>query len=235
MNHKHGDILKWIYGYKFKAVQNWLKGNPDFFKKAPDTSFEALAAAINGEGAKDGLKMVELLVKHGADVKGVSPSGDCLLKWACKNQKEDVASFLIAKGASIHAQNSHGITPLMWAAHYNSPSLVKHLIGLGAQIDQRDEDGNSALIWATLRGQLHLEVIKTLVEAGAELEFKNNYKLNALGILGISNSPRKEEVIQYLTSIYTALQEKKELLTTTEDLGSKKPLAALVHKNGIRL
>lgn len=164
------DFLKLICEYGVKAVQRQLKEDINFFKREPEASFNVLAAAIIGQGPEESLKIVELLVKHGADVKRLNDEGDSLLRVACRDNKEAVAFFLIQKGTSIHAQGIEGISPLMWAAAYNSTSLVKHLVHLGANIDAQDVDGASPLMWAACRGRL--DIVKTLVEAGANITVK---------------------------------------------------------------
>lgn len=234
MSSELNNLLEFIYEYDFEAVQEWLEEDIDFFKREPEASFDTLSAAMYGDDQEESLEMVELLVKHGADVKSLSKEGACLLKLACQYHKESVANLLIQNGASIHAQDMHGITPLMWAAAYSSPPLVKHLIGLGVHIDQRDVDGNSALMRAAHGGNLN--TIKVLVEAGAQLDFENKYKLNALDLAGMSSHMKKEEAVQYLAPIYCAMHEKQELLTATGSLSAEELLAADAgHKNSVRL
>ncbi|CAG0910911.1 unnamed protein product, partial [Cyprideis torosa] len=60
--------------------------------------------------------IVELLIKHGADVNILSTSGNTPLIVACTNGHADVVRVLLKHGANREVHNENGHTPLMEAA-----------------------------------------------------------------------------------------------------------------------
>ncbi|KAK3334230.1 ankyrin repeat-containing domain protein, partial [Cercophora scortea] len=80
----------------------------------------------------------------------------------------DTVTTLVALGANLETRIYDGRRPLHFAAFKGQPRCAAELIRLGAEVDALDDAG-----WAPVHfaGRYHhLEVLRVLVEAGADLE-----------------------------------------------------------------
>ena len=112
---------------------------------------------------------------------------------------------LIKAGANPNLQEQDGMTALMWASDAGNLEIVKALITAGANVDHQDKDGYTALMLASASGyakdlikagdntkstaelwfmsktiKCHLEVVKTLIAAGANPNLRNKDGKTAL-------------------------------------------------------
>ena len=90
---------------------------------------------------------------------------------------EDLLKYLIAQGADIECPNAYGKRPLHAHSSYGT-NLVSVLLELGAQIESVDSMGNTPLIAAVAAHRV--DATKILLEHGANINAKNQLKLNAL-------------------------------------------------------
>ncbi|MBL8214487.1 MAG: ankyrin repeat domain-containing protein [Bryobacterales bacterium] len=97
---------------------------------------------------------------------------DEALVWACKSDAVAVLDRLLAAGARLDADPYRG-TPLLWAAYCNRLEAAGWLVRHGAPVNQQATFGGlthgqgiAALHLAAQCG--HLEMVKLLVEAGAD-------------------------------------------------------------------
>ncbi|XP_063908779.1 ankyrin repeat domain-containing protein 17 isoform X5 [Zophobas morio] len=125
------------------------------------------------------LDIVKLLVKHGADVNAQSTSGNTPLMYGCAGGHTKVVEFLLENGANVEDHNENGHTPLMEAASAGHVDLAKILLKRGAGINTHsNEFKESALTLACYKG--HLEMVRFLLEAGADQEHKTDEMHTAL-------------------------------------------------------
>jgi ankyrin repeat protein len=103
---------------------------------------------------------------------------DEALVWACKSNRLLVLEQLWRAGAHLNADPYRG-TPLIWAAACNRTETVAWLLDHGANIDQKATFGGAAhgqgitaLHMAAQNG--HLQVVKLLVERGANRSIKED-------------------------------------------------------------
>jgi ankyrin repeat protein len=116
------------------------------------------------------IEIIPLLLQNSADVnmcnKGVSP-----LMMACHKGHTDIVSVLMIHGADATLRSAiGGISALHIACESNKPSIVKQLLS-PMVVDLRDELGNTPLMVASSCG--HDEVVKLLLEAGAQVNISN--------------------------------------------------------------
>jgi ankyrin repeat protein len=104
-------------------------------------------------------------------------------------------NHLIAAGADINAKcivDNYEETPLDLAIIYNDVTLAQYLIEHGANVNALTSFGWPCLHDAIILG--HLEVLKTLVQAGADINLPNSCGLLAL------DKAEKKEMREYLIS-----------------------------------
>ena len=131
-----------------------------------------------------------------------------IVDYAKEDNWEKVKELAVQKDTDVNVQNHYGQTALMLAAMWLKLDVVQALLQAGASVNTRDGGGNTALIAAelgyflvivkalapqfdvekhpALKSLLHsrqLEIVKLLLQAGADITAKNNRGDTALTIL----------------------------------------------------
>jgi ankyrin repeat protein len=113
-------------------------------------------------------KVVDFLIKHGANVNYAQPStGETALHSAlCKAGRPYflyVLKLLVENGADVNARTTPGVetsgfmrdvrtkgeTPLHRAAAYGDENMIEYLLAKGADREARDANGDSPISWAS--------------------------------------------------------------------------------------
>ncbi len=143
-----------------------------------------LEAARRGDAA-----VLQLLLKAGADPESANAEGETALMLVARTGNIEAARLLLKHGAKVDAREKWGgQTALIWAAAQNQAAMVQFLISKGATVDARsvvrdwprrmtaeerpkdmNRGGMSALMFAARDG--HIDVVRTLLKAGADPEF----------------------------------------------------------------
>ncbi|XP_061442853.1 ankyrin repeat and KH domain-containing protein 1 isoform X2 [Rhineura floridana] len=133
-----------------------------------------MAAASGGY-----VDIVKLLLVHCADVNAQSSTGNTALTYACAGGFVDIVKVLLKAGANIEDHNENGHTPLMEAASAGHVEVAGVLLEYGAGINTHsNEFKESALTLACYKG--HLDMVRFLLEAGADQEHKTDEMHTAL-------------------------------------------------------
>ncbi len=115
------------------------------------------------------------------------------LDWQDMNMPMVNASLAI-EGQVVDVADDNGWTGLMYASRYCPNQYVaQRLIASGANVNARNNDGCTPLMVAA--GHNNLDVIRTLVDAGAAIFPMDEALLYALDYAASSNYP---EVIEYM-------------------------------------
>lgn len=69
--------------------------------------------------------IIELLLKHGADVNAQSSTGNTPLMYACAGGHVAAVKLLLSNGANVEDHNENGHTPLMEAASAGHVAVAK--------------------------------------------------------------------------------------------------------------
>ena len=143
-----------------KAVEDTLKEQPEavtWQKFGPmDEGKTAFMLAVGST------LMMELLLKHGADVNAADAKGWTALHMVCFRGKAEEAEFLIRNGANIEKGNRNGETPLMMAVKADHWACADLLVICGADVQRENKNGDSAMDMARNVGNKEmLRVIAT--------------------------------------------------------------------------
>jgi ankyrin repeat protein len=111
------------------------------------------------------VRIVELLLSRGADLRQADAFGTALAYAAATRGRAETVRLLLRHGADPDLGRPDGQTPLMLAAAAEEVDSMAALIAAGATIDARDGRGESALDVARSTGRPDVE--RLLVAAGA--------------------------------------------------------------------
>jgi ankyrin repeat protein len=107
-------------------------------------------------------------------------NGNTAVHVATQGDDPELLQLLLENGALVNALNTNGFSPLASAAQLGLADEATLLLQAGADIDQRHpETNNTPMIWAAGMGG-NLEVLKLLLENGANLQLKNHLHQTAL-------------------------------------------------------
>jgi hypothetical protein len=97
-------------------------------------------------------EIVQLLIKHGADVKIRDERGDNVVWYAVGGDPENIY-LLVSQGADVNNIDKNGVTPLLKAVDYHEKTgrgyvTIMILTSLGAEVNCTNSDGQTPLVLA---------------------------------------------------------------------------------------
>ncbi|KAF3223686.1 hypothetical protein TWF679_000123 [Orbilia oligospora] len=110
------------------------------------------------------VRIINLLLERGADIKANTGSGLAAFHQAAKGGQAAVVKLLLEKGEYINLKDErYGRTPLMWAvSDKKGKKMVELLLEEGADINLPDDKfGRTTLMWAVV--ERNVEAVKLLV------------------------------------------------------------------------
>lgn len=191
------DICQFIAGFGYGRVYNLVggwQGWEQFLQasapgtSAPSAQLSGWLAAKGFAGDREAAHLVTIRLDN-----GMTP----LMKAALKGRR-DLAEELLALGADPSHVNDDDHHALWFACVHGDPALVSLLIAHGGNVDNQNVNGATCAIYAASTGKL--EVLRLLVEAGADLGKETTGGYNAL------DSASTLPVLKYLRGVTEARQ-----------------------------
>lgn len=114
---------------------------------------------------------VQLLLEHGADINAQETSGRSMLHMSIIDDDIDMAEYLLDHGANPNLQDNYGCGPIFYV---QSAEAIRLLADRGAKLNTVANNGDMPL------ARLDSNLIPVLIEAGADVNFKNREGRTAL-------------------------------------------------------
>lgn len=115
--------------------------------------------------------LVEMLLKHGADVEVPDGAGLTSLFYAVEGGHSDIVALLLQAKASIEhstgAEEYGERSLLAHACHEGYAKIVSNLLQSGASVDLTEANGQTPLFFASKHG--HTEIVELLLDANADV------------------------------------------------------------------
>lgn len=90
-------------------------------------------------------KLLDFLLKNGADVNQDTPQGTALMNAATNDLNIKLVKTLLASGAKVNQKDRLGRTALFYAEAFGSNSISTELLKSGADISIKDDNGQTYL------------------------------------------------------------------------------------------
>lgn len=160
-------------------------------------------------GCKDSTNMIELLLKHGADINNNSKFLPPPLMTAAQNSCYEMVKYLVEHGADVNLPDSIKDTPLSYSKDIR---IIKYLISKGADVNAKNLNGETVLMPIVRDYYMDTtkkkEVLLLLFEKGVDvnatysssIEEKYGFKPIPKTALDMVRGKDSEEIIQLLRS-----------------------------------
>lgn len=124
------------------------------------------------------LNKTKELIRSGHNIESKDDYGRTILYYAIKKGFNEIVELLCKSNTNVNNQDHEGKAPLHFACIYSQLKSAEFLIKYGAQIDLKDENGNTPLSDAIFYSQGKQELVRFLLENGADYNLTNNYGIN---------------------------------------------------------
>lgn len=137
------------------------------------------------------------------DVTG--KAGQQALFDACTKKEIGIAKALIDAGVDVNASLVEGKSPLVQAAYQGNVELAKVLIAAGANVNHISNYGTMSILMHAICGGDHVEMVRVLVDAGADPNFRTktgNSNFTArpgVNVLQYAKDMNRPKVVRFLT------------------------------------
>ncbi|XP_064909402.1 ankyrin repeat domain-containing protein 29 isoform X5 [Columba livia] len=142
-------------------------GRVDVDCKDSDGGTALLAACQYGHA-----KVVETLLKHGANIHDQLYDGASAIFLAAQGGYLDVIRLLLSSGAKVNQPRQDGTAPLWIASQMGHSEVVRVMLLRGAERDAARDDGTTALLKAAIKG--YNNVIEELLKFSPTLGLLKN-------------------------------------------------------------
>lgn len=178
-----------------QAVKQLLEQGADVEARTETGATALIAAAYRNH-----LEVAEMLIEAGADVnaKDQTQQSAYLISTAEVGDDPRLLKLTLRNGANVQSLDSYNGTGLIRAADRGYVDVVRELLKTDTNVDHVNNLGWTALLEAIILGdcdQRHTEVVRLLVEAGADVNLADG---NGVTPLQHAREPGCEEIFDIL-------------------------------------
>ena len=155
-----------------ETVGTWLDAGLD-----PNFEGDRIGTGLMIAAWYGNIPMMELFVKHGADVNHTNVFHEQALMLAAWKDQREAAAWLLARGAQINREGNEW-SALHYAAFAGHEELVRYLVQKGGDVNAKSPNGSTVLMMAAHEGKE--SIARMLLAAGADASVKNDWGENAL-------------------------------------------------------
>ena len=137
--------------------------------------------------------VVKTLLSYSPDLEPTLADGASALVGGIRSGNAEVVRLLLEAGANINHQSERNRFPLQFAVERNMVDVLRVLMEYSPRLDLVDDDGDTAL--HCINSNTSIEVVKILVNAGVDVNFRNRNRDTPICKAVWSNIP---ETLLYL-------------------------------------
>ncbi|KAL4240565.1 hypothetical protein ACF0H5_001357 [Mactra antiquata] len=162
----HTDIAVYLIDAKCNVNQT------DRLKQAPIHSAVGKVSQFFSEESEQAVYLVKKLVEAGCDLDVANQEGERPLYMCACGGNIELTEYFLSKGVDLTVKTKTGDTILHGGVHSNKPAVVDLLIKAGCSLNEKNLAGEHALLTAVIY-RSDIQIIKSLVEAGSNLDMKD--------------------------------------------------------------
>lgn len=142
-------------------------------------------------------ELVRDLIRQGTNINAPEQeSGWTAFIYAAAKGSLDIVQILLAAGADVNAASYSGQTALSEAAYWGHLEIVNLLICVGADVNLHEIDDTTPLMKALMFGFGSFDIVKALLDAGADPNIRNNGGQTALDIALEKNNTAVAQILR---------------------------------------
>lgn len=151
MSNTSAEIFKHVSERQYKELDQLLDQDKAFIDAK---NIKGNTALMNAVLNKD-IRLVDVLIKHGANPDIKNDLGDFPLDYAAETNQKEIIDLLIKGGANLDLPNRSGVTALYTSVTFGFLEAAEKIYNAGAQLETlTNKDGNSILAVASSVGNL---------------------------------------------------------------------------------
>ena len=134
--------------------------------------------ALSLASRNNSVKIVNFLLKAGADINQNNRFGETALMIAVGFGRKEVVKMLLEAGANVNIPNLSGTTALIGASGFGCVKIVKMLVKAGADVNFIGAGKQTPLITACIYNIP--EIVRFLLKTGVDINHQDKFEMSAL-------------------------------------------------------